>query len=176
MGLLLPWWVKWLAMLALVVGAFGFGVVRGIDFESMRRDARDAAAMREFDAARKVYVREVVKIKTRYIERRQADIRAREDIMGEVVAHATQIPDPTQCWLDERRVRSINRAIEPGPDGPGSAETVRRPDEAGLGQPPGDRGVGGGNGLRLPGVLGQAPDSGGDGQGPGSDRGAARGG
>lgn len=127
---LVPWWMKWLALAALVVGAFGFGVVQGIDYESMRRDAKDAAAMRAFDAARRVYVREVVKIKKVYIERRQADVRLRSDVLGEVAKHASEIPDPPQCWLDDRRVQSINRAIEPGSDRSGTAAALRTADAA----------------------------------------------
>lgn len=176
MGLLLPWWLKWAALLLLVVGAFGFGLVQGIDHESMRRDAKDAAAMRAFDAARLVYVREVIKIKKVYIERRQADVKLRVDIVGEVAKHASEIPDPPQCWLDDRRVQSINRAIEPGPDRSGAAAGLRTADASHFWPPSGGGGVGDVDGLQLPGVLGPAQGPGGDGDPEAIDRGEARGG
>ena len=174
--MILPWWVKWLALLALVAGAFGYGLVQGIDYESMRRDAKDAEAMRAFDAARKVYIKRVVKIKTVYVERRESDIRLRNDLMGEVAKHATEIPDPPQCWLDDRRVQSINRAIDAGSGGPGAAAGVSLADPAGFWEPSGGRDVGGGHGLRVPGVREAAPGAVGYGEGEAGDRGAARGG
>lgn len=176
MGLLLPWWLKWAALLVMVAGAFIFGLVQGIDHESMRRDAKDAAAMRAFDAARRVYVREVVKIKKVYIERRQADVKLSVDIAGEVAKHASEIPDPPQCWLDDRRVQSINRAIEPGPDRSGAAASLRVADATRFWPPSSGGGVGDADGLQLPGVRGPSQGTVGDGDAEAIDRGEARGG
>ena len=71
MGALIPLWVRLLAFVVIVAGAFAFGFTNGLSFESDRRDALELKAEKEFQELFKKHQRVRKEIEVRYVKIRE---------------------------------------------------------------------------------------------------------
>lgn len=159
---IVPWYVRLIALAALVIGLLSFGFLQGVKWE----EGRVAIANQKAEQKQQQITHELVKrystIQKVYVERAQKREETREKVNADTSAHAA-LPDSRQCWLDDDRVRSINDAWLDDADSGGVPSGLREDAPAEERQPSGGGAVGQGQGLRLPRVFGPAPRAVGDG-------------
>jgi hypothetical protein len=126
----------WAVAILAVISLCGLSFIKGMSYEGERRLVAEAKA----DAERKVFVRtvdrEVVKIEVRYVERKAKRDQQQSGSVNEVIDHAKNIPDPANCWLDPRRVSTINASWGVGLDADTGKQTPTVPaaDKTGVGK------------------------------------------
>jgi hypothetical protein len=142
---LVPWPYRIAAIAAVFLASMAFGFVKGVTFESGRRDVLDAKR----EASGRIIVKriehETVRIQKVYVARAAKREAAARTADTEVAAHAV-LPDPAAGYLEPERVRNINRAW--GVAGYSAGPDAAVPDDspAPVGIPPGDGTVGGESG------------------------------
>lgn len=146
-----------LAMALLVVASFLAGGVLGVNWQQ----GRDAIHEKDVLVKRIETTKTVIKQdNTALAAAQERNRQLQEDndrLAREAEEHAKTIPDPSACWLDGKRVRTIRRAWGVDVDGnsAGGAPGLRGPEGGsvpGDGKPQRDRGVGNTVGTQVPGV------------------------
>lgn len=139
------WRIVIMAVLAAVCFLSGLGL--GIEWESNRRDALELTRIKDVQIKVVEVEKIITKIETKYITKWREREAKKDVIVQEVDKHVATIPDPRECWLDQARVDTINRAVADGmrddagtagaakPDAGGEAGAMPAADEAAGRQP-----------------------------------------
>jgi hypothetical protein len=151
-----------LAILAIFAGVCLLsGFLGGVRVESDHRDAKELKEAQAIAAQVRVVQVHDVTVDATFTKRLTALEATQKSVMAEVLKHATTIPDRPECYLDPERVRVIRDAWSGGAsaDPSGGSGAVPKAASPTVGKPPASRAVGGGGGLRLPALHGNAPEA-----------------